>query len=75
MNENVTNRAGCVREDDMSNSIERVTDKPKLLYVDDETDNLELFMLQFGKDFEITTCNGGDKALQILSENPNIDIC
>ncbi len=49
-------------------------EKPKLLYVDDETDNLELFTLQFSKDFDITTCSGGDEALQILSENPRIDI-
>ena len=48
--------------------------KPKLLYVDDESDNLELFSLQFSKDFDITTCSGGDEALRILAEDPAIDI-
>ena len=63
-----------VKEDEM-NDVEMSTDeKPKLLYVDDEADNLELFTLQFSKDFDITTCSGGDEALQILSENPRIDI-
>lgn len=48
--------------------------KPKLLYVDDEADNLELFTLQFSKDFDITTCGGGDEALRILGEDSGIDI-
>ena len=48
--------------------------KPKLLYVDDESDNLELFSLQFSKDFDITTCSGGDEALRILAEDPAVDI-
>ena len=48
--------------------------RPKLLYVDDEADNLELFTLQFSKDFDITTCSGGDEALRILGEDSSIDI-
>lgn len=48
--------------------------KPRLLYVDDESDNLELFTLQFSKDFDITTCGGGDEALRILAEDTSIDI-
>ncbi len=48
--------------------------KPKLLYVDDEPDNLELFSLQFSKDFDITTCSGGDEALRILAEDSRIDL-
>ena len=50
------------------------TPRPKLLYVDDEADNLELFTLQFSKDFDITTCSGGDEALRILGEDSGIDI-
>ena len=48
--------------------------RPKLLYVDDEADNLELFTLQFSKDFDITTCSGGDEALLDLGEDSSIDI-
>lgn len=48
--------------------------KPKLLYVDDESDNLELFTLQFSKDFEITTCSSGDEALRILGEDTSIEL-
>ena len=54
--------------------VELTQPKPKLLYVDDESDNLELFSLQFNKDFDITTCSGGDEALRILAEDPAIDI-
>ena len=54
--------------------VELTQPKPKLLYVDDESDNLELFSLQFNKDFDITTCSGGDEALRILAEDQAIDI-
>jgi two-component system response regulator AtoC len=38
-----------------------------VLYVDDEVDNLELFRLQFGRDFDLRTASSGDEGLAILA--------
>jgi two-component system response regulator AtoC len=40
---------------------------PTVLYVDDEPQNLELFKLQFGRDFRVLTAKGGPEALDVLA--------
>jgi two-component system response regulator AtoC len=45
------------------------TDAPDarpLLYVDDEPENLELFRMQFGRDFPVLTAKSGAEALELL---------
>ena len=44
------------------------TYKPKILYVDDEPINLQLFKFNFQKDFELLLARSGKEALDILSE-------
>jgi len=41
-----------------------------VLYVDDEVDNLRIFELSFGRDFEILTAKDAREGLQLLSEHP-----
>ncbi len=47
-------------------------EKSKVLYVDDELINLQLFTINFGKKYNILTANSGTNGLQILAENPDI---
>ncbi|MCX7987039.1 MAG: response regulator [Bacteroidales bacterium] len=47
--------------------------KIRVLYVDDDLTNLELFQMTFHREFEITTSTSGKEALQILKKN-NIDV-
>ena len=45
------------------------SEKPiKLLYIDDERDNLELFRLQFGKGYDLITANSAEEGLKVLEE-------
>lgn len=46
----------------------------KVLYVDDEEINLELFQISFEIDFEILTGNDGFKGLEILENTPDIQV-
>src|SRR5262245_43500595 len=39
-----------------------------VLYVDDEPENLELFLLQFGEDCQVRTARGGEEALRVLRQ-------
>lgn len=41
-----------------------------ILYVDDEPDNLRIFELTFGRDFEIFTAESGDAGLEIINTQP-----
>ena len=41
-----------------------------VLFVDDETGNLELFKMQFEASFAVRTAAGGDEALAILAREP-----
>ena len=48
-----------------------MSDKPKLMYVDDEEMNLQLFELNFNKKFEVITAESGMGALELLEEHPD----
>jgi len=48
--------------------------KSTILYVDDELDNLELFRLQFGDEYDLITANSAKEGLEILKSNSNISI-
>jgi response regulator RpfG family c-di-GMP phosphodiesterase len=48
--------------------------KINLLYVDDEFINLQLFGLNLRRNYTIITADSGAKALEILKNNPEIDI-
>jgi DNA-binding NtrC family response regulator len=45
-----------------------------ILYVDDEKDNLELFRLQFGDEYELITANSAKEGLEILKKDSSISI-
>ncbi len=51
-----------------------MTGKIKILYVDDEDLNLELFNIIFKDKFEILTANSADKGLKILEDYNDIDV-
>lgn len=42
--------------------------KPKILYVDDELENLQSFRLLFKKDFDVSICQNPIEALELLQE-------
>src|SRR4051812_14745921 len=43
-------------------------DRLKVLYVDDEKENLDLFRMQFGDEFAVVTAPNGAAALKVLEE-------
>ncbi len=43
--------------------------RPKLLYVDDEPGNLQVFESYFRDDFQIVTAESGEKGMELLSEH------
>ena len=45
-----------------------------ILYVDDEKDNLELFRLQFGDEYELITANSAKEGLEILKADTRVSI-
>lgn len=47
-----------------------MTDKPTILYVDDEPKNLTAFRASFRRDFRILTAPSGEEALRLLQEEP-----
>lgn len=47
-------------------------EKAKILYVDDEQINLEIFKLNFSKKYEVHTALNGNEGLEILNETPEI---
>lgn len=46
--------------------------KPKILYVDDEIINLELFKINFEDDFHVLTAESGLEGLEIIEKNQDI---
>lgn len=48
--------------------------KPKILYVDDEFINLEMLKLTFTNDFDIITAASGSEGLEILEDQPEINV-
>ena len=51
-----------------------MTKKTKVLYVDDEVINLELFRINFRKIYHILTAIAPSEALKILDEHPETDV-
>ncbi|MBX2864285.1 MAG: response regulator, partial [Leptolyngbyaceae cyanobacterium MAG.088] len=47
------------------------TGKPKILVVDDEPDNLDLFYRTFYRDFQVLRADSGQAALASLAQNPD----
>ncbi len=45
-------------------------EKIKILYVDDEEDNLSTFKSVFRREYDIYLANSGEKGLEILAETP-----
>jgi two-component system, response regulator, stage 0 sporulation protein F len=46
--------------------------KAKILYVDDELINLQLFEINFRKKYEVLTVDNGMTGLEVLDKNPDI---
>lgn len=46
--------------------------KPKILYVDDERLNLDLFEINFSNKYEVFTAENGLKGLNLVDNNPDI---
>jgi two-component system response regulator (stage 0 sporulation protein F) len=46
--------------------------KPKILYVDDELINLQLFKLIFNNKYEVFSAENGLEGLKVLDNNPDI---
>jgi len=51
-----------------------MSEKPKILYVDDEIINLQLFKIVFSKEYEVLTAENGMKGLDVLSINHDVVI-
>ena len=51
-----------------------MNEKPKILYVDDEIVNLQLFKLVFSNKYEVFTAENGLKGLELLDNNHNVSI-
>lgn len=49
-----------------------MSNKPKILYVDDEEINITVFQLTFSKYFEVLTADSGGKGVEIFSTDPDI---
>jgi YesN/AraC family two-component response regulator len=47
---------------------------PRILYVDDEVINLELFQLTFMNDFKVITAVSAQEGLILLEHNPDIHV-
>jgi len=51
-----------------------MNERPKILYVDDEIVNLQLFQLIFSNKYEVFTAENGLKGLELLDNNHNVSI-
>ncbi len=51
-----------------------MTDKIKVLYVDDEENNLFSFKATFRVKYQVFTAISGSKAIEILNEHPDIEV-
>ena len=47
---------------------------PSILYVDDETINLELLQLTFMNDFQVITASSAQEGLDLLEKHPGIHV-
>ena len=48
--------------------------KKKVMYIDDEIINLKIMESVLGDDYDLTTVENGEKALEVLEENSEIDL-
>jgi response regulator RpfG family c-di-GMP phosphodiesterase len=48
--------------------------RPKILYVDDEPLNLQLFEINFRKNYEVHIAESGKSGIEVLDSNPEIFI-
>ena len=51
-----------------------MTERPKILYVDDEEINLEILKLTYRNEFEIVTATSGTEGLALLETHPDIHV-
>ncbi|MFZ5939592.1 MAG: response regulator [Bacteroidota bacterium] len=51
-----------------------MTQKAKILYIDDEQVNLLLFQINFSEYYEVLTGSDGKTGLEILEKNPDIRV-
>ena len=51
-----------------------MSNKPIILYVDDEVINLQLFEINLSKHYEVITANNGSEGLEILEKNQDIKL-
>jgi two-component system, response regulator, stage 0 sporulation protein F len=49
-----------------------MNERHKILYVDDEIINLQLFEINFSKKYEVLTAEDGIKGLEVLTNNPDV---
>ena len=49
-------------------------EKQKILYVDDEVINLELFKINFDDEYRVLTARSGEEALEVLRENDDLKV-
>jgi two-component system response regulator (stage 0 sporulation protein F) len=49
-------------------------ERHKILYVDDELINLQLFKINFSKKYEVSIAESGIKGLEILAGSPDIKV-
>lgn len=50
------------------------SEKPHILYVDDEMDNLTVFKSTFRRDYKIHLANSAEEGQEILRQNPQIEV-
>jgi two-component system response regulator (stage 0 sporulation protein F) len=51
-----------------------MSEEHTILYVDDEPINLQLFAIHMGKQYNVLTAESGLHGLQILEQNPQINV-
>ncbi len=51
-----------------------MTERPKVLYVDDEEINLEILKLTYRNEFDIVTATSGAEGLALLDAHPDIHV-
>lgn len=51
-----------------------MSDKIKILYIDDEPINVQLFKINFSKKFDVITGYSGFEGMDLLSDNPETKI-
>jgi signal transduction histidine kinase len=53
---------------------ENITEKPLILYVDDEEDNLVVFKSAFRKYYKILTAASADEGMKVVKANPDLQV-